>query len=76
VVLYTDGVETLSPSGELLTLPILSRVIREAPGSARSVGEAIVRAVRRHQGDRPAIDDLTLLCLERPEPPSPPEGTD
>ncbi len=76
VVLYTDGVETLSPTGQLLTLPTLSRVIREAPGSARSVGDAIVRAVRRHQGDRPAFDDLTLLCLERPEPPSPPERPD
>jgi serine phosphatase RsbU (regulator of sigma subunit) len=72
VVLSTDGVETLSPSGELLTLPALSQVIREAPGLARSVGEAIIQAVRSHQGDRPAFDDLTLLCLERPEIPNPP----
>jgi hypothetical protein len=57
----------------LLTLPALSRVIQEAPASARSVGEAIIQAVRRHHGDRPAFDDLTLLCLERPEPPSRPD---
>lgn len=77
LVMYTDGVtEEFSPAGEMFGEPHLRQVIEEAirgyatvhPGStpdARTVLEAIDRAVVEFIGDDTPSDDLTLLVLKR-----------
>ncbi len=63
VVLFTDGVETMSREGELLGMERLKRIIAEAPPVVASVGEAIRDAVRLHSAGRSQFDDITILCF-------------
>ena len=65
VVLFTDGVETMSLSGELLGMERLRRMIEEAPPGVTSVGEAIRETVRLHSVGRSQFDDITILCFGR-----------
>lgn len=65
VVLFTDGVETMSVEGELLGMERLRRMIAEAPPGVASVGEAIREAVRLHSAGRSQFDDITILCFGR-----------
>jgi sigma-B regulation protein RsbU (phosphoserine phosphatase) len=65
VVLFTDGVETMSLDGELLGMERLRRTIAEAPPGVASVGEAIREAVRLHSAGRSQFDDITILCFGR-----------
>ena len=68
VVLCTDGVyEAINARSELLGLGRLERIILAAPPGASAVGEAIVKAVRDHVGDGPQADDMSILCISRPE---------
>ncbi len=65
VVLFTDGVETMSLDGELLGMERLKRIIVEAPPGVASVGEAIRETVRLHSAGRSQFDDITILCFGR-----------
>ncbi len=66
VVLYTDGVnEALDAAGRPLGSDRLKRLVSSTSGSSTAVGEAILKAVRDHVGDRARNDDLTLLCFSR-----------
>ncbi len=64
VVLYTDGVtDAMSPKDKTFGLERLKQVILAAPERPCQVGEAILRAVRKHVAGAPQTDDLTLLCF-------------
>jgi serine phosphatase RsbU (regulator of sigma subunit) len=65
VVLFTDGVETISREGELLGVERLEQLIAEAPPRVAAVGEAIREAVRVHSAGRSQFDDITILCFGR-----------
>ncbi len=65
VVLFTDGVETMSLNGELLGMDRLRRTIAEAAPGVVCVGEAIRDLVRVHSAGRSQFDDITILCFGR-----------
>jgi serine phosphatase RsbU (regulator of sigma subunit) len=66
VILYTDGVlEAMDSDREPFGLDRLQQSLAEAAPSARSLGTAIVDAVKRHVGAAAQSDDLTLLCFGR-----------
>ncbi|MBI5646988.1 MAG: SpoIIE family protein phosphatase [Ignavibacteriae bacterium] len=65
IVLFTDGVtEARDKNGEEFHFERLADIAEKHAGeSARSIGEAIIDAVRRFTGNGEALDDLTLLVL-------------
>lgn len=65
VALYTDAlIESADPSGALLGEEGLRDLASEAPtDSARGFGRALLDALDRRAGGRPAEDDLTLIVL-------------
>ena len=66
VVLYTDGVtEAIDAAGQCFKIDRLQRVIERTPGPIDVLGTEIIRAVRRHCGEHPQADDITLLCIGR-----------
>ena len=67
LVLYTDGVtEARDPQRRLFGERRLRAVASaHAAGSADSIAEAIIAAVRRFADDAPASDDLTLIVIRR-----------
>jgi phosphoserine phosphatase RsbU/P len=66
VVLYTDGVnEAMSPAKEPFGMGRLERCVKDTPGGASAVGQAIRDAVRAHAGDQVQFDDITLICFGR-----------
>ena len=72
LVLYTDGVteamdasrRMLGEEGLVAALAALGPADRRGPGAADRAAAAVLAAVERHTGGRPA-DDLTLLVLAR-----------
>jgi sigma-B regulation protein RsbU (phosphoserine phosphatase) len=66
VVLYTDGIsDATDAEGRSFGGERLRRAIAQAPGSAASVGEAILAAIGTHDAGQPQFDDMTLVCIER-----------
>jgi serine phosphatase RsbU (regulator of sigma subunit) len=72
LLLYTDGVTEAIDADEqefgLERLRELAGALRAEPAAAGAA--AIERAVRRHAGERAALDDLTLLVMRVTEPPA------
>jgi serine phosphatase RsbU (regulator of sigma subunit) len=66
VVLYTDGVtEAMNRNDEQFGVEGLKNALASAPAGAAKVGEAIIRAVRVHVGNRPQSDDIALVVFGR-----------
>jgi sigma-B regulation protein RsbU (phosphoserine phosphatase) len=66
VVLFTDGVsEAMSRHDSLFGLKALARAIATADRGAGRVGDAVLRALRSHVGDRPQNYDIALVCFGR-----------
>lgn len=67
LLVYSDGViEARNTSGEFFGEERLRTVLSGSPGSSASdIGERLVDACDRFQGDMPAHDDLSLLILQR-----------
>ncbi len=66
VVLYTDGVtDAMDPAGHCFGEGSLRRTISETRAGALTVGQAIIRSVRRHAAGTRQNDDITLLCFAR-----------
>lgn len=75
VVFYTDAlVEAADETGQLLGESGLLEAARGLDTSAcspASIGTALLEAVARHRGQRPAEDDVTLVILHHNASPSP-----
>lgn len=68
LLLFTDGVsEARNSAGELYGNDRIFAVVQSAPASACGLGMALLEDVQRHTGERPAADDLTILCVARNE---------
>ena len=66
VVLFTDGVsEAMSRHDSLFGIDALTRAITTADRSPAQVGDAVLRALRSHVGNRPQNDDIALVCFGR-----------
>jgi sigma-B regulation protein RsbU (phosphoserine phosphatase) len=66
VVFVSDGATAvIDEEDNLFDDKRLKRTIAQAHGTAASVGQKIVEAIRRFEGDRAQEDDITLLCLGR-----------
>lgn len=67
LLLYTDGVsEAQDDRGEQLGLDRLVQMAAGLPvNSAPAAGEALLAAVARYRGSRPAADDETVVALHR-----------
>ncbi|QKK08492.1 MAG: SpoIIE family protein phosphatase [Planctomycetota bacterium] len=63
LVLLSDGVtETFGEDGSLLGRQRIAALIQDAPRpDASEIATAIVDAARRHRGEAPALDDVTVL---------------
>ena len=69
VILHSDGVTAvIDHQNNLFDLESLRLAIAQAAGSAASVGQSILEAIRRFGKGQPQVDDITLLCLERVVP--------
>jgi serine phosphatase RsbU (regulator of sigma subunit)/pSer/pThr/pTyr-binding forkhead associated (FHA) protein len=76
VLLSTDGlIEAMDASGRCFGIDRVQQTFQGAPRGATKVGEAILRAVRRHASGCPQSDDITLLCFERLAPTPTPTST-
>jgi serine phosphatase RsbU (regulator of sigma subunit)/pSer/pThr/pTyr-binding forkhead associated (FHA) protein len=66
-VVYSDGVtDARNPKGELYDTsdsPRLSRRIAATPGSAETVGKAIIQDIREFSAGQYQTDDITLICF-------------
>lgn len=66
VVLFTDGVsEAMGRHDALFGIDALRRVIATAGRNPARVGDAVLRALRSHVGNRPQHDDIALVCFGR-----------
>lgn len=67
VVLYTDGItEAMNHDDELYEIDRLCAVIEKNRTQAvQQLCDAIIEDVRRHMGDRRALDDITLMILKQ-----------
>jgi len=65
VVMYTDGVtESINAAEELFGEERLKEIIRASAGlPAEVIVERILAGVRKHTGDMPQFDDITLLVI-------------
>jgi len=64
VLAYTDGVvEAMDRDREEFSAKRLRRFMREHDGGARSLVEALVAELDRHQGDAAQHDDITIVAL-------------
>lgn len=70
VVLYTDGVtEAADNRHQLYGLERLCQVVADHwPADADAIKEAVVADVKRHIGDQPLYDDVTLIVLKQNVP--------
>jgi phosphoserine phosphatase RsbU/P len=65
LVFYTDGItEARDPMKQLFGTERLDEVIRQHDGNAGDMVEAIIDAVKKFSGGRPADDDRTLLVAK------------
>jgi phosphoserine phosphatase RsbU/P len=67
IVLYSDGVsETVDPAGEELGREGLINIVREfSVMTAEAVGMELTSALDRFRGAAEAIDDVTIIALQR-----------
>jgi sigma-B regulation protein RsbU (phosphoserine phosphatase) len=67
VIVYSDGVtEAIDASEDEFGLEKLKTVAGSLSlQPARSINQNIIDTVRRHQGDFPQIDDMTIVSLKR-----------
>jgi sigma-B regulation protein RsbU (phosphoserine phosphatase) len=66
VVMFTDGVnEAMSTRDTIFGIENLRRAIAAAGVGPTQVGDAVLRALRSHVGDRPQFDDIALVCFGR-----------
>ena len=69
VILHSDGVTAvIDHEKKLFDLESLRLTIAQAPGGAASVGQSILRAIRRVGQGLAQVDDITLLCFGRVVP--------
>ena len=67
LVLYSDGIpEAIGASGDF-GFDAVRAMIAE-PGAAQSIHDRLLDAVRRHLGDEPLRDDVTLVVIDRVAP--------
>jgi len=66
-VVYTDGItEAESPSGELYDQQRLCTVLEQHHDrSSSEIVTAVIESVKAHMGDRPLLDDISLLVIQR-----------
>jgi serine phosphatase RsbU (regulator of sigma subunit) len=66
VVMFTDGVnEAMSSRDTIFGIENLRRAVAAAGVGPTQVGDAVLRALRSHVGDRPQFDDIALVCFGR-----------
>ncbi|MGA9116931.1 MAG: PP2C family protein-serine/threonine phosphatase [Bacteroidota bacterium] len=67
LVFLTDGfTDAMDPAGEPFGTERLSRALAELPAggmTARAVADELTSAVRRHAGDAPQHDDMTMVVV-------------
>ena len=69
VILHSGGVTAVADhQSRTLDLESLQQAIARAAGSAASVGNSILEAIRRFGQGQAQADDITLLCLGRVVP--------
>ncbi|MGE5503462.1 MAG: PP2C family protein-serine/threonine phosphatase [Actinomycetota bacterium] len=70
VVLYTDGItEAADSAHKLYGLERLCEVVSAHwQDSAAAIKDAVVEDVKRHIGDQPLYDDLTLIVVKQADP--------
>jgi sigma-B regulation protein RsbU (phosphoserine phosphatase) len=67
MVVYTDGVtEAFDAAGNMFDGDLLQAYLARAPrGSAAGIAQGVLGAVRRHAGEHPQSDDITIVTLCR-----------
>ena len=66
VVLYTDGVsEAVGQKERFFGIDGLRATLEATRGGAAEVGDAVLRALRSHVGNRTQSDDIALVCFGR-----------
>lgn len=66
VVMVTDGVnEALNPQDELYGDERVLNFIKQGPGSATAMGQALLADVRKHANGREPSDDITIMTIGR-----------
>lgn len=68
LVMYSDGlVEAADEAGEMLGYEAVAAVLAEigSQAPATELIQALLQRVRRHTGDRPLADDLTIVVVDR-----------
>ena len=67
LVVYTDGVtEAFDAAGNTFDEDLLQAYLAQAPrGSAAEIAQGVLGAVRRHAGEHPQSDDITIVTLCR-----------
>ena len=67
LVVYTDGVtEAVDAAGNTFDEDLLQAYLAQAPrGSAAEIAQGVLGAVRRHAGEHPQSDDITIVTLCR-----------
>ena len=67
LVVYTDGVtEAFDAAGDMFDEDLLQAYLAQAPrGSAAEIAQGVLGAVRRHAGEHPQSDDITIVTLCR-----------
>ena len=67
VVLYSDGIsEAVNPDGEMYTAQRVRKVVAAEKGRPPAeTGNALIRDVRRHVGQREQTDDISLVVFGR-----------
>ena len=66
LVLYSDGIPEAAGGahGDTFGFDRLKGLLAQ-PESPQQIHDRILRAVDRHLGDQPILDDLTLVVLDR-----------
>ena len=66
VIMFTDGVnEAMNHQDQTFGTDNLRRAISSAGKGPTQVGDAVLRALRAHVGNRPQFDDIALVCFGR-----------
>lgn len=67
VVMYTDGInEAMNAAGDQLTIAsVIDEIRNSQTKTPQTIGDQVCKAVARHVGSTPAIDDMCVVCLGR-----------
>ncbi len=67
MVLFTDGVsEAMDVEDRIYGLDRIREILAGPGGTAREIGERILRDVERHSAGQVQTDDICLVCVGRP----------